>query len=79
MAEADTELISPHIHIKNASMCGKVLTENQLETGKRSPIYPSCKKDLHVTRVGWEKIKMELVALGGICEEEKVHMGGPSL
>ena len=45
MAEADTELISPHIHIKNASMCGKVLTENQLETGKRSPIYPSCKKD----------------------------------
>lgn len=28
----------PHIHIKNASMCGTVLTEIQLETGKRSPI-----------------------------------------
>lgn len=55
MAEARTGLIFPHIHIKDASMCGTVLTENQLETGERSPIYPSCKKDLHVTRAGREK------------------------
>ena len=45
----------PHIQIKNASMCWTVLKENQLEPGKRSPIYPSCKEDLHVTIVGWEK------------------------
>ena len=71
---------SPQKQNRNTPTSGTIFTENQLETGKRSPIYPSCKKDLHVTRVGWEKIiRMELVALGGICEEEKVHMGGPSL
>lgn len=29
--------------------------------------------------MGKKIIRMELVALGGICEEEKVHRGGPSL
>ena len=50
MAELeDMGLRSPHEHIKNASTCGTILMENQLETGRITPIQKGYRKDSHIT------------------------------
>ena len=41
MVEEDNEeLTSPHERVKNTSACGAVLTENQLETSRRTCVHP---------------------------------------
>ena len=41
----------PQEHIKHTSTCGAVLTENNLETGRKTPVQPRLvKKDLHGVR-----------------------------
>ena len=41
MAEwEDMEITSPYKQIRSASTCGTILTENQLETGRQTPIQP---------------------------------------
>lgn len=36
----DVELTSPHEHIKNISTCATTLSENYLETGRKTPVQP---------------------------------------
>ena len=44
---------SSHKHIKNTSTCGTVLTENQWETGRRSPIQPKLQDRSPGSQIGW--------------------------
>lgn len=37
----------PHEHIKDTSTCRAILTENKLETDRKTLIQPSYKKDPH--------------------------------
>ena len=46
-------LTSPHEHIKNTSICGKILTENYLETARKTFVQPGFRKDRH--RIGQEE------------------------
>ena len=36
----DIELTSLHKYIKNTSTSGAILTENKLETGRKTPVQP---------------------------------------
>lgn len=46
MAEwEDSEITSPHKHIKNTSTCGALLTESWLETGRKTFYNQGWKKD----------------------------------
>lgn len=38
------ELTSPHKHMKNTTMCGAILTENNLETAERLLYSEDCKE-----------------------------------
>ena len=45
MAVKETaELTSPHKHIKNTTMCGAILAENNLETAERLLYSQDCKE-----------------------------------
>lgn len=80
MAEADVKLTSPYKHIRNASTRGTILTENQLETGKRSPTQPKLQERAlyNQSRMGEKSHQDGTLPLGVICKEEKVHVGRPS-
>ena len=78
---ADMELTSHNKHIKNISRCGTILTENQLEAGRRSLIQPNLQERFPYNQVERKKkkvIQTRPAHLEGICEEEKVDMGRPS-
>lgn len=49
------DLTSPHKHIKNIAACGITLTENQLETGRRSLIQSKLQETSLGNRVGQKK------------------------
>ena len=73
MAEQeDAELTSPHKHIKSTSTCGAILTENKLETGKKTIMQPRLYRNIHTEsgRKGREEIGEGSVPLGGDTEEE---------
>lgn len=51
MAEQEVvELVSPHNSITNTSICGEILTENRLQTGRKTYTTKAVKKGPH--RVG---------------------------
>lgn len=58
-----------------------MLTENQLETGRRSLIQSKLQETSLGNRVGQKKkrrgIKTGLLVLEGICERGWVHLGKP--
>ena len=56
MAEQQNEeLTSPHKHIKNTSTYGTILKENQLKTGRRSPIHSKLQERSPPGRMGEKK------------------------
>lgn len=67
-------------HIKNTSMCGVIITENQLETGRKTYTTTAIKKDPHESgRQGKEVIRSGSVTLGGDTEEDRSIMGSEIL
>ena len=46
----DVDSNSLQEHIKNTSTCGSVLTENELETGRKAHTTKAVKKDPHEVR-----------------------------
>lgn len=82
MAEKkNMKLTSLHEHIKNTSICGVILTENQLETGRKTSITTAVKKkDPHESgRKGRQVIRSGSVTLGGDMEEDRSIMGSEIL
>ena len=60
MAEQeDMELTSPHKHIKNTSTCGTILTENKLETVRRTPIQPKLQERFQVIEQDGKRHRLE--------------------
>lgn len=58
----------PPMHIKNTSTCGRVLTENQQEAGRKTPVWPRLLK-IH-TEFDWNGREV-ISALGRYSEEKR--------
>ena len=69
------ELTSPHKHIKNTSTRGKILMENYLETGRRTPIQPKLQERFPHNWVRMEKMHRVGTSTPGrdLKEKEGLH------
>lgn len=70
--QEDAKLTSPYEHIKNTSTCRAILTENKLETGRKTHTNKIVRK-IHVElgRKGREAIR-----LIGTCALQRGHRRG---